>query len=390
MISVFTAGMSSPDSTMLVDSRMSYLPSPNSVITRSSSVGARRPCASTMRASGTIARSRSAMRPRSSTRGTTQKTCPPRNRSRWIASRATTPSNGMMKVRTASRSTGGVAIRLISRTPVSASCSVRGMGVADSVSTCTSAFSAFSFSLWETPKCCSSSTISRPRSANSIPLASRAWVPTTMLTLPSASPRLTSAASFAVTMRLSWRDLHRQAVEPLAERAVVLPGQQRGGHHDGHLGAAHGGDEGGAQGDLGLAEADVAADQPVHRPAGGQVLQHVGDGARLVLRLGEREAGAELVPGAFRRRQAGGVAHPARGGGADQLARHVLDALLHARLAVLPRRTAQLVQRGAALGAEAAQHLDVLDRQEQLVVAVVQQPQAVVRRARTCSVTSPS
>ena len=44
-----------------------------------------------------------------------------------------------MKVRTASRSIGGVAIIDRSRTPVSASCSVRGIGVADSVSTCTSA-----------------------------------------------------------------------------------------------------------------------------------------------------------------------------------------------------------------------------------------------------------
>ena len=56
MISVFTAGMSRPLSTMLVESRMSYLPSPNSVMTRSSSVGARRPCAWIMRASGTISR----------------------------------------------------------------------------------------------------------------------------------------------------------------------------------------------------------------------------------------------------------------------------------------------------------------------------------------------
>ena len=47
-----------------------------------------------------------------------------------------------------------------SRTPVSASCSVRGIGVAVSVSTCTSARSCFSRSLWATPKCCSSSTIS--------------------------------------------------------------------------------------------------------------------------------------------------------------------------------------------------------------------------------------
>ena len=136
-------------------------------------------------------------------RGTTQNTWPPRKRSRWIASRITTPSNGMMKVRTASRSTGGVAIRLISRTPVSASCKVRGIGVAVSVSTCTSALSCFSRSLCATPKCCSSSTTSRPRSANSTDFASSACVPITMLIDPSVMPRRTSAASFAVTMRES-------------------------------------------------------------------------------------------------------------------------------------------------------------------------------------------
>ena len=47
-------------------------------------------------------------------------------------------SNGATKVRTASRSTGGEAMIDSSRTPVSASCSVRGIGVALSVSTCTS------------------------------------------------------------------------------------------------------------------------------------------------------------------------------------------------------------------------------------------------------------
>ena len=40
-------------------------------------------------------------------------------------------SNGVMNVRTARRSTGGVAMIESSRTPVSASCSVRGIGVAD-------------------------------------------------------------------------------------------------------------------------------------------------------------------------------------------------------------------------------------------------------------------
>ena len=55
-----------------------------------------------------------------------------------------------------------------SRTPVIASWSVRGIGVAESVSTCTSARISFSRSLWATPKCCSSSTISSPRSLKRI------------------------------------------------------------------------------------------------------------------------------------------------------------------------------------------------------------------------------
>ncbi len=62
--------------------------------------------------------------------------------------------------------TGGEAMIERSRTPVSASCRVRGIGVALSVSTWTSARSAFKRSLWETPKCCSSSTTTRPRSLN--------------------------------------------------------------------------------------------------------------------------------------------------------------------------------------------------------------------------------
>ena len=48
-----------------------------------------------------------------------------------------------MKVRTARRSTGGVAMTLMSRTPLSAICKVRGIGVAVSVSTCASALSRF-------------------------------------------------------------------------------------------------------------------------------------------------------------------------------------------------------------------------------------------------------
>jgi hypothetical protein len=55
----------------------------------------------------------------------------------------------------------------------------------------------------------------------------------------------------------------------------MLARQQGGRHHHRDLLPAHGGDEGGAQRHLGLAEADIAADQPVHRPARGQILEHV-------------------------------------------------------------------------------------------------------------------
>jgi len=76
--------------------------------------------------------------------------------------RTSTSSNGEIKVRTASRSTGGVAMIESSRTPVKASWSVRGIGVADNVRTWTSARSSLSRSLCLTPKCCSSSTMTSP------------------------------------------------------------------------------------------------------------------------------------------------------------------------------------------------------------------------------------
>ncbi|KAF1029657.1 MAG: hypothetical protein GAK34_03869 [Delftia tsuruhatensis] len=69
---------------------------------------------------------------------------------------------------------------------------VRGMGVAVSVSTSTSARMAFMASLWRTPKRCSSSMISRPRFLNCVDSDSSLCVPTTMSTEPSAMP-LTAA-----------------------------------------------------------------------------------------------------------------------------------------------------------------------------------------------------
>ena len=93
----------------------------------------------------------------------------------------------------------------ISRRPDSDICNVRGIGVAVRVSMCTSARSSLSFSLCLTPKCCSSSTITRPRSRKPTCLDSTAWVPTMISTSPFFSASRVSAASRAGTKRESLR-----------------------------------------------------------------------------------------------------------------------------------------------------------------------------------------
>src|SRR5207302_11516792 len=69
------------------------------------------------------------------------------------------------------------------------------------------------------------------------------------------------------------------------------------------------------------------------------------------------------------------------GGDADQLAGDVADALFDPRLARLPGNPSEPVElHPGILGAEARQHLDVLDRDEQFVVAGIEHAQAVMRR----------
>ena len=91
----------------------------------------------------------------------------------------------------------------ISLMPFIAMLSVRGMGVAVRVSTSTLRASSLSFSFCDTPKRCSSSMISRPRSRNSTFFPSSLCVPIRI----SVSPRLTrlriSACSFGFLKRVS-------------------------------------------------------------------------------------------------------------------------------------------------------------------------------------------
>ena len=90
----------------------------------------------------------------------------------------------------------------ISRMPVIAISSVRGIGVADMDRTSTVVRSRFICSLCSTPKRCSSSTTIRPRSLNRMSGFSSRWVPITMSTEPSARPAITARASLSVWNRL--------------------------------------------------------------------------------------------------------------------------------------------------------------------------------------------
>ena len=89
-------------------------------------------------------------------------------------------------------------------------------------------------------------------------------------------------------------DFEREGGEPLAERPMVLGGEDRRRDQDRDLLAILGGLERGPQRDLGLAVAHVADDQPVHRPHAFHVLLGFGHGAQLVDGLLVRERGLQL------------------------------------------------------------------------------------------------
>ena len=137
------------------------------------------------------------------------------------------------------------------------------------------------------------------------------------------------------------RTLDRQVLEALAEGQVVLLGEDGRGHQHERLLAALGRLEGGAQGDLGLAVADVAADQAVHRVGRLHVVLDVVDGLGLVVGLLEGEAVLE----AARELAVGGegVAGHGLAGGvrAEQLAGHLGDRLAGPRLDGLPGGAAE-------------------------------------------------
>ena len=82
----------------------------------------------------------------------------------------------------------------------------------------------------------------------------------------------------------------------------MLAREQRGRHHDRDLLAGQHREKAARKRHLGLAEADIAADQPVHGPAAREIVEHGIDAGGLVLGLLIGEARRELV---IERRRAG-------------------------------------------------------------------------------------
>ena len=119
MMMVFDAGMSRPDSTMVVETSTSACPSTNLIITDSSSRSPICPWPMSTRASGQSAWMKAVMDGSDWTRLWTKKTWPPRPSSRSIASLITVRLKPVTIVSTGSRSSGGVSITERSRTPAS-------------------------------------------------------------------------------------------------------------------------------------------------------------------------------------------------------------------------------------------------------------------------------
>ena len=149
-------------------------------------------------------------------------------------------------------------------------------------------------------------------------------------------------------------DLEREAREAFGEMLEMLAREQRGRRDDCDLLAAHRRDECGTQRNLGLAEADIAADQPVHRLATFQIAQHIGDRALLILGLLPRETVDELVVAGVIGLQHGGLLQRALRGGAHQLAGDLADAFAQLGAAFLPCLAAQPVKHDRILAAAIA------------------------------------
>lgn len=158
------------------------------------------------------------------------------------------------------------------------------------------------------------------------------------------------------------RHLDAGVLEPAAEGVEMLSrehGRRRG---DQHLQSIEGDDRGRPKGDLRLAEADVAADEPVHGATRRQVVEHCGDGGVLVRRFREGETGGEAGVGRFRRRKRRRPEAQTRPRLFDQGGGDGVDLGAEGGAALGPARSAQPVERdGGGFGAIAPDLVELVD-----------------------------
>ena len=199
----------------------------------------------------------------------------------------------------------------------------------------------------------------------------------TMSTVPSARPAIVAAWVAGDDEARQQADLERERREPLRERRLVLRGEDGRRHEDGDLLAVLGRLERGPQRDLGLAVADVADDEPVHRPDELHVGLDLGRGAQLVDRLLVRERRLHLgLPRRVgRERVAPRVG--ARGVQREQLLGEVVDRLADALLGAQPLGPAEPRQGRSLAARVAADPADLLDRDEDPVAAGERQLEVV-------------
>ena len=178
---------------------------------------------------------------------------------------------------------------------------------------------------------------------------------------------------------------HGQVAEALAEGGQVLLGEDRGGRQHQHLLAAGRRLEGRAHGDLGLAEADVAADQAVHRAG---ALHVVGDGVDRALLVAASRGGGKRRSSSRISSSSGGKAKPVGRGARlverDQLAGHLPHGGPRARLHAVPGLAAQLGEgRRRAVGADVAGHpVELVVGHVEAVAVGEGQREVVAREAR--------
>ena len=179
-------------------------------------------------------------------------------------------------------------------------------------------------------------------------------------------------------------DGDREVAVALAEGVPVLLGEDGRRGEQQRLAPVGRRDEGGANADLRLPEADVAADEAVHRPRRLEVLLHRFDRGQLVGRLLEGEARLELLDELVVGREGCALGTlPLRVEG-DQLAGELVGARPRTALDVVPCLSAELRERGRVpVGADVARHLpDLLVRDVQPVVTAEGEEEIVARDPR--------